>query len=61
VAAPDLGPVEQRLKTLEESFSPLQGLEVGGMVYGSYNYNFNNPDSTDNSLRIFDTRANNSW
>jgi hypothetical protein len=59
VAAPDLGPVEQRLKTLEDSFSPLQGLEVGGMVYGSYNYNFNNPDSKDNSLRIFDTRANN--
>jgi hypothetical protein len=57
--AADLGPIEQRLKTLEEGVSLLKGLEVGGMVYGSYNYNFNNPDSKDNSLRIFDTRANN--
>jgi hypothetical protein len=29
------------------------------MVYGSYNYNFNNPDTKDNSLRVFDNRANN--
>lgn len=55
----DLGPIEQRLKTLEDGVGLLKGIEVGGMVYGSYNYNFNNPDAKDNSLRIFDTRANN--
>ena len=58
-AAPDLGPIEQRLKGLEDGLGLLKGIEVGGMVYGSYNYNFNNPDTKDNSLRIFDTRANN--
>jgi hypothetical protein len=28
------------------------------MLYGSYNFNFQNPDSRTNNLRIFDTRAN---
>lgn len=56
--ATDLGPLEQRLRTLEDGLGLLKGIEVGGMVYGSYNYNFNNPDTRDNDLRIFDTKAN---
>lgn len=57
--AADLGPIERRLQTLEDGLGLLKGIEVGGMVYGSYNYNFNNPDTKTNELRIFDTRANN--
>jgi hypothetical protein len=55
-AAPE---VDERLKKLEDGLSLLRGLKFGGMVYGSYNYNFNNPDSKNNDLRVFDTRANN--
>ncbi|MGE0681640.1 MAG: porin [Candidatus Binatia bacterium] len=51
--------LENRLQKLEDGIGLLNGIKLGGMVYGSYNYNFNNPDSKDNSLRIFDTRANN--
>jgi hypothetical protein len=51
--------VEDRLKKLEDGIGLLKGIKLGGMVYGSYNYNFNNPDSKDNSLRVFDNRANN--
>jgi hypothetical protein len=50
---------EERLKKLEDGYGLLNGIKFGGMVYGSYNYNFNNPDSKNNDLRIFDTRANN--
>ena len=51
--------LENRVKKLEDGIGLLNGIKFGGMVYGSYNYNFNNPDSKDNSLRVFDTRANN--
>jgi hypothetical protein len=51
--------MEDRLKKLEDGLGLLKGIKVGGMVYGSYNYNFNNPDSKDNTLRVFDNRANN--
>jgi hypothetical protein len=51
--------LEDRLKKLEDGLGYFKGLKFGGMVYGSYNYNFNNPDSKNNDLRIFDTRANN--
>lgn len=51
--------IEGRLQKLEEGIGLLNGIKIGGMVYGSYNYNFNNPDSKDNSLRVFDNRANN--
>ena len=51
--------LEGRLKKLEDGIGLLNGIQFGGMVYGSYDYNFNNPDSKNNSLRIFDTRANN--
>lgn len=52
-------PLDQRLTAVEQGLSLLKGLEFGGMVYSSYTYNFNEPDSRDNSLRIFDTRHNN--
>jgi hypothetical protein len=58
VAAASEG-VEDRLKKLEDGIGLLNNIKLGGMVYGSYNYNFNNPDSKDNSLRVFDNRANN--
>lgn len=51
--------LENRVKKLEDGIGLLNGIKFGGMVYGSYNYNFNNPDSKDNSLRVFDNRANN--
>jgi hypothetical protein len=51
--------LENRLQKLEDGIGLLKGIKLGGMVYGSYNYNFNNPDSKDNSLRVFDNRANN--
>lgn len=51
--------LENRLQKLEDGLGLLKGIKLGGMVYGSYNYNFNNPDSKDNSLRVFDNRANN--
>ncbi len=57
VAAPE--GIDDRLKKLEDGLGLLKGIKVGGMVYGSYNYNFNNPDSKDNTLRVFDNRANN--
>ena len=50
---------EDRLKKLEDGVGLLNGIKIGGMMYGSYNYNFNNPDSKDNTLRVFDNRANN--
>jgi len=51
--------MDGRLKKLEDGLGLLRGIQFGGMIYGSYDYNFNNPDSKDNSLRVFDTRANN--
>lgn len=51
--------LEDRLQKLEDGIGLLNGIKLGGMVYGSYNYNFNNPDTKDNSLRVFDNRANN--
>jgi hypothetical protein len=50
---------EDRVKKLEDGLGLLGGLKFGGMIYGSYNYNFNSPDSRNNDLRIFDTKANN--
>ena len=50
--------IEQRLQGVEKSLLGLSGIRLGGMLYGSYNFNFQNPDSRTNNLRIFDTRAN---
>ena len=51
--------IDERLKKLEDGLGLLRGIQFGGMIYGSYDYNFNNPDSKNNTLRVFDTRANN--
>ena len=48
-----------RVETLEGGLSGLNGFQFGGLMYGSYNYNFNSPESRDNSLRIFDVNHNN--
>ncbi|MGE0825793.1 MAG: porin [Candidatus Binatia bacterium] len=58
VAAAPSG-LEDRITKLEEGWGLLSHLKFGGMIYSSYNYNFNNPDSRNNDLRIFDTKANN--
>ncbi len=51
-------PIDKRLTAVEEGLGLLKGIEFGGMVYSSYTYNFNEPDSRENSLRIFDKRHN---
>ena len=51
-------PVGRRLTALEQGFSLLKGLEFGGMLYSSYTYNFNEPDSRRN-FRIYDQQHNN--
>ena len=48
-----------RVESLEGGLLGLNGFQFGGMAYGSYNYNFNSPDSGGNDLRIFDTKHNN--
>ena len=58
-AAECCDPMDKRLTVVEEGLSLLKGLEFGGLIYSSYTYNFNEPDSRNNSLRIFDTRHNN--
>ena len=58
VAAPSNG-YDDRIKKLEDGLGLLNGLKFGGMIYSSYNYNYNSPDSHINDLRIFDNRANN--
>ena len=47
-------PIEDRIAALEEKLP----FEFGGMAYGSYQYNFNEPDSRANSIRSLDPRHN---
>ena len=47
-----------RVESLEGGLLGLNGFQFGGLVYGSYNYNFNSPDSGSNEMRIFDTEHN---
>ena len=47
-----------RVEALEGDVLGLNGFQFGGLMYGSYNYNFNSPDSGSNNLRIFDTEHN---
>src|SRR5688572_24843783 len=51
-AAPDA--VEERLHKLEDAI----GLDIGGMIYSSYQYNFNDPEIDANSLRSLDPEEN---
>lgn len=50
-----------RVESLEGGLMDgLNGFQFGGLVYGSYNHNFNSPDSRQNSLRsYFDGEDNN--
>lgn len=49
-----------RVESLEGGLMDgLNGFQFGGLVYGSYNHNFNNPDGRGNNLRIFDQKHNN--
>lgn len=48
-----------RVEMLEGDILGLNGFKFGGLMYGSYSYNFNGPDSRQNSLRVFDLDANN--
>jgi len=56
--------IGDRIKTLEETIKSTPLLSVikdwnfGGHVAVSYNYNFNNPESRANRLRVFDDKAN---
>ncbi len=47
-----------RVESLEGDLLGLNGFQFGGLVYGSYNYNFNSPDSGSNNMRIFDQNHN---
>ena len=47
-----------RVEALEGNVLGLNGFQFGGLMYGSYNYNFNSPDSGSNELRIFDQNHN---
>ncbi len=47
-----------RVEALEGDVLGLNGFQFGGLMYGSYNYNFNSPDSGSNELRIFDQNHN---
>lgn len=56
---PSVADLAGRVETLEGGFLGLNGFQFGGLVYGSYNHNFNNPDNRANNLRIFDVDHNN--
>lgn len=51
--------IEDRLKAVEDGTMNLWGIKFGGMLVTSYVYNFNTPDSRENSLRLLDDRHNN--
>ena len=48
-------PIEARVEKLEQMI----GFSFGGMIYGSYQYNFNDPEIDANSLRSLDPEENN--
>lgn len=50
--------VEKELQSTRERVSSALGVEVHGFVAGSYNYNFNSPDSKTNALAVFHPDAN---
>jgi Putative beta-barrel porin-2, OmpL-like. bbp2 len=50
--------LDERVAALEKSLGAFADLELGGMLYGSYLYNFNNPDDRENSLRSLDNKDN---
>jgi len=62
-AAAPVGTVTERLTALEEKTTApglwkTLGFQISGAVDVSYTQNFNNPQTNNNQLRIFDTQAN---
>lgn len=58
--AASVADLTSRVESLEGGLMDgLNGFQFGGLVYGSYNHNFNNPDGRGNNLRIFDQKHNN--
>ncbi len=50
--------LDERVTDLEKSLGALADFGLSGMAYGSYLYNFNDPDSRTNSLRSLDQEHN---
>ena len=50
--------IEKDVKDAQQTISDKLGFEMHGFVAGSYLYNFNEPKSQTNTLRVFDTDAN---
>jgi hypothetical protein len=50
--------IDERVSDLEKDLGLLTGFGLSGMAYGSYLYNFNDPDSRKNSLRSLDQEDN---
>jgi hypothetical protein len=59
--------LESRLHTVEAELAGneapaateiVNGIEIGGGISTNYTYNFNDPDSRANTLRVFDNKAN---
>ena len=46
--------IDERVSDLETSLGALKDFGLSGMAYGSWLYNFNDPDSRTNSIRSFD-------
>ena len=58
--AASVADLTSRVESLEGGLMDgLNGFQFGGLVYGSYNHNFNNPRWGGNELRIFDVEHNN--
>lgn len=51
-------PVDARIADAEKAVADLTGISLSGMLYFSYLYNFNRPESLQNSLRSLDNRDN---
>jgi hypothetical protein len=50
--------IDERVSDLEKNLGLLTGFGLSGMAYGSYLWNFNDPDSRKNSLRSLDVEDN---
>jgi hypothetical protein len=50
--------IEDRLTDVEKAIAAFNDISLGGMLYGSYLYNFNRPDDRQNSLRSLDNEDN---
>ncbi len=51
------GGISERVEAIEKKLEAID-VQIGGLAYGSYQYNFNEPDSRVNSLRSLDQEHN---